>query len=76
MLKWTKGDRKITNDTGNGVLNVTIASVADFGVYTCHAITSEGQTNYSISVCQQTAPVEAVMQGKAYRKNQFVATRP
>ncbi|KAL9950256.1 hypothetical protein ACROYT_G042731 [Oculina patagonica] len=62
FYKWTKGDRTIFNGSGDGVLNVSISSVSDFGVYTCHAINSEGHAIYNISICQKTALVETVTQ--------------
>lgn len=57
----------IFNGSGDGVLNVSISSVTDFGVYTCHAINSEGHAIYNISVCQKAALVETVMQGTSYK---------
>lgn len=62
VYKWTKGERTLLSDSGDGVINVSVSSVADFGVYSCHAINSEGVTSYNISVCQKTSVVETVMQ--------------
>ena len=67
VYKWTKGDKTILNGSRDSVLNVSISSVADFGVYTCHVINSEGHAIYNISVCQKTAPVKTVVQGITYR---------
>ena len=63
VYKWTKGGRVLTNDSWEGILNVSISSSEDFGVYTCHAMTSYGVTNYNITVCQSTADVEATSEG-------------
>ena len=63
--KWTKG-QQILNSSRDGVLNVSISSMADFGVYTCHVITSDDVKQYNISVCQKTVLQETVTQGKTY----------
>lgn len=63
IYKWTKGDRTILDDSGDGALNLTISSAADFGVYTCHVINSEGNAIYNITICQKTSLKEKVKQG-------------
>ena len=53
----------LSNDSRGGVLNVTISSSEDFGVYTCHAFSSDGVASYNISVCQSKADVEKASEG-------------
>lgn len=49
--KWTKG-QSILNSSGDGVLNVTVSSLADFGIYTCQVTTSDDVKQYNITICQ------------------------
>ena len=66
VYKWSKGERVLSNNSADGALNVSISSAEDFGVYTCHAIHSEGVTSYNISVCPKTGDVETGSKGITY----------
>ena len=68
--EWKKEGRVLTNNSVNGVLNVSISSSEDFGVYTCHAITSDGVTSYNISVCRSAGDVKASSKGMGVHRNQ------
>lgn len=57
--EWTKEGRVLSNNSLDGAVNVSISTSEDFGVYTCHAITSDGVTSYNISVCRSTGDVKA-----------------
>lgn len=75
IYRWTKGDRTILNVSRDGVLNLTIFSADDFGLYTCEVINSEGNAIYNITICQKTSLKEKVTQGITdYRKKQFSLT--
>ena len=63
IYRWTKGDRMILDDSRDGVLNLTIFSADDFGLYTCEVINSEGNAIYNITICQKTSLKEKVTQG-------------
>lgn len=60
VYEWTKGERVLSNGSTSGILNVSISSSVDFGVYTCHAVDKYGVTSYNITVCQNTGHVETV----------------
>ena len=53
----------ILDDSRDGVLNLTIFSADDFGLYTCEVINSEGNAIYNITICQKTSLKEKVTQG-------------
>ena len=63
IYRWTKGDRTILDGSKGGVLNLTISSADDFGLYTCHVINSEGNAIYNITICQKTSLTKKVTQG-------------
>lgn len=56
--KWTKG-QSILNSSGDGALNVFVSSLADFGIYTCQATTSDDVVQYDIAICQKMVSKEA-----------------
>jgi len=62
IYRWTKEDRMILDDSRDGVLNLTIFSADDFGLYTCEVINSEGNAIYNITICQKTSLKEKVTQ--------------
>jgi len=62
VYRWTKGDSTILDDSKDGVLNLTISSADDFGLYSCHVINSEGNAIYNITICQKTSIKEKVTQ--------------
>ena len=60
--KWTKG-QSILNSSVDGVLNVTVSSLADFGIYTCQVTTSDDVKQYNITICQIRVLKEAATKG-------------
>lgn len=62
IYRWTKDNRTIINDSKDGVLNLTVSSADDFGLYSCHVINSEGNAIYNITICQRTSLKEKVTQ--------------
>ena len=63
IYRWTKDNRTIIDGSKDGVLNLTVSSVDDFGLYSCHVINSEGNTIYNITICQRTSLEGKVTQG-------------
>ena len=63
IYRWTKDNRTIINDSKDGVLNLTVSSADDFGLYSCHVINSEGNAIYNITICQRTSLKGKVTQG-------------
>ena len=60
VYEWSKEERVLSNKSENGLLNVTISSSDDFGLYTCHAISPSGVTTYNISLCQSAVGIAVV----------------
>ena len=63
VYEWSKEEQILSNKSENGLLNVTISSSEDFGLYTCHAISSSGVTSYNISLCQRAVGIAAAVTG-------------
>lgn len=61
VYEWSKEEQILSNKSENGLLNVTISSSEDFGLYTCHAISSSGVTSYNISLCQRAVGIAAAV---------------
>lgn len=59
VYEWSKEEQVLSNKSENGLLNVTISSSEDFGLYTCHAISSSGVNTYNISLCQRAVGIAA-----------------
>ena len=62
IYRWKKGHSTILDDSEDGVLNLTISSTDDFGLYSCQV--SGGNTIYNITICQKTSLKGKVTQGR------------
>ena len=69
VYEWSKEEQVFSNKSENGLLNVTISSSDDFGLYLCHAISLSGVTTYNISLCQNAVGIAAAVPGMLMGKD-------